>query len=144
MVMGLRYDPNKMTYMRKDKIYTIYTTKNASGYIATTSHRFLKLLSYFGSKFARDSWPGFWNKWSWGFCVVPLQWLTWESMVSTHYIPQQMNLGTISQPYITFWDFEIIFGIPGVNLQDPAGPSFEINGHGASVWYHNNDLHRKG
>ena len=33
--------------------------------------------------------------------------------------------------------------ILGLNLQDPSVPTFEINGHGASVWVHYKALHMK-
>ena len=52
-----------------------------------------------------------------------------------------MHPVTFPQQKITFGDFEAILGL---NLQDPAAPTFEINGHGASVWSHYNELHVKG
>ena len=59
-------------------------------------------------------------------------------MKSTHFTAQRMHLVTLQQQNITFWYFEAILG---VNLQYTAGPIFEINGHGASVWSRYNVFH---
>ena len=40
--------------------------------------------------------------------------------------------------------FAAFWYISGQNGQDPADPTFEINGHGASVWCHCNVIHIKG
>ena len=53
-----------------------------------------------------------------------------------------MQLVTLPQQNSTFHDFEVILRVEF--WYDTAAPTFEINGHGASMLCHYNNLHVKG
>ena len=68
-----------------------------------------------------------WNKGSWGFCIIPLLYQrSCERIKSRQFTPQRMHLVLLPQQNTTFYDFEVNMG---VERQDPAASTFEINGH---------------
>ena len=83
--------------------------------------------------------PNFWNKWSWGFCVIPLWWIICSLNKLTHNTYLVMYLVTIIK--ITSQICRFIFVTVYITKLQPDAPTFEINGHEASVWYHYDELH---
>ena len=81
------------------------------------------------------------NKWSWGFCAVPLfTTVMWKNEICTIYHTKNA-FGYISA---TKHRFLRILWFFGVNLQDAATMTFETDGHGAYVWCQYNYWHVKG
>ena len=62
--------------------------------------------------------------------MVPLEQLTFEKIKFNQYNTYRMHSVALPQQNITFLVFEALLG---ANWQDQAVPTFEINGHGASV-----------
>ena len=82
--------------------------------------------------------PDFWNKWSWGFCVIPLWWITCSLNKLTHKTYLVMYLVTIIKIKSQICRF--MFVTVYITKLQPDAQTFEINGHEASVWYHYNEL----
>ena len=107
MVTGFLCGAITMNNKWNDEICTIHPTAIAFGYFAA------KKLSFFGTswlynifwrKFARSSYHDFWNIWSWGFCVVPLWWMTCEMIKNVQFVQQRMHLDILLQRNLVFWD----------------------------------------
>ena len=79
--------------------------------------------------------PDFWNKWSWGLCVITLWWNTYIVNNWTHTTYLVMYLGSPVKKKSEFAAI-LVFQLSD-KLLHPASrcPTFEINGHDAFVWY---------
>ena len=77
-------------------------------------------------------YPDFWNKWSWSLCVTQTSLLACNSMYIIQFTELEAYLAITRQINITFSKNRQTFA----SKQDWPYPAmtFEINGHGASVW----------
>ena len=82
--------------------------------------------------------PDFWNKWSWGLCVIPIRWITYNVNTLTHITYLVMYLVAIIKKKTQSCRFFLLTGLCKFH-QDV--PTFKINGHEASVWYQYHELH---
>ena len=82
--------------------------------------------------------PDFWNKWSWGFCVIPLWFITYclnKLAYKTYLVRYLVSIIKIKSQICRF----MLVTVYITKLQ-PNAPTFEINCHEASVWSHHDVL----
>ena len=82
----------------------------------------------------------FWNKLSWGLCVIPIWWITYNVNKMTHITYLVMYLVTIikeKKSNLSIFACLLIYA-PGLH---PYAMTFELNGHEASVSYQYDELH---
>ena len=93
----------------------------------------LGFLCFSWCKTVKPPLPYFWNKWSWGFCVMPLELYTHNMMKYKQSTSQTTDLVTMPLWHITFGVF---YAFHVAKLSNLRCPTFEINGHGVSVSCH--------
>ena len=80
----------------------------------------------------------FWNKWSRGFCLMQLWGIAYSAMESIRFTILEAHLAMAPWQNMIFQNLLPFFCIKPGWL---AATTFDINGHGASVWCKCDELH---
>ena len=78
--------------------------------------------------------PWLLNKWSWGLCVIPIWWITYNVNKLTHITYLVMYLVTIiekKKSNLSIFAYLIIYALKF----HPNALTFELNRHEVSLWY---------
>ena len=81
----------------------------------------------------------FWNKWSWGLCVILIWWITYNVDKLTHITYLVMYLVTLIRKKSNLSIFARLLVYAPKFHHDAL--TFEINDNEASVWYQYDELH---
>ena len=82
----------------------------------------------------------FWNKWSWGLCLIPMLWITYSVNKLTH----KTYLVNVFGYNVTIIKKNLNFSILlAYQFMHTDAPTFDINGRDASLWYQYGELHRE-
>ena len=108
--MALLCDAVAVPGLLEDRICTIYPTGNAFGQFTGKKNHIFGFWPNFGVNTERPYYLDFFNKWSWGVCVMLLQCQAYRKMESVQSTPRDC-IWLIYREKNRFWTYMINFGI---------------------------------